>query len=436
MLYFEILVVLALVLLNGFFAMSELAVVSSRKGRLKAMARAGVPGARSALTLAEAPGTFLPTVQIGITLIGVLAGAFSGATVANKLAAWLDTFALLQPLSRSLAIAIVVAAITYLSLIVGELVPKQIALHNAEGIAARVARPLRRLSQLASPAVWLLRVSSEAVLALLRISRMPRQAVTAEEVRALVAEGMETGVFERSEREIIDRALRLDDRSIQTIMTPRHEIAWLDVTDGPAEIARKIRESGHSRYPVCRGSPDEVLGIVLVRDMLAEVLEGKKVDINAILRAAPAIHESTTALEALGLVRNAAVHVALVVDEYGSLQGIATMKDITEAIVGTIRETEHSEAPECLRRDDGSWLVDGLLPLPEVKHAIGLGDIPEDRGFHTLAGFVMWQLGRVPRAADSFEWHGWRFEVVDMDGRRIDKLAVFPPRHTAEPHAE
>jgi len=432
MLYFEILVVVALVLLNGFFAMSELAVVSARKVRLKAMARAGVPGARSALALAEAPGTFLPTVQIGITLIGVLAGAFSGATVANKLATWLDTFPLLRPLSHSLAIAIVVATITYLSLIIGELVPKQIALHNAEGIATRVARPLRRLSQLASPAVWLLRVSSETVLALLGISRVSRQTVTAAEVRSLVAEGMEAGVFERSEREIIDRALRLDDRSVQTIMTPRHEIAWLDIADGPAEIARKIRESGHSRYPVCRGSPDEVLGIVLVRDMLAEVLEGKKVDLNAILRAAPAIHESTTALEALGLVRNAAVHVALVVDEYGSLQGIATMKDITEAIVGTIRETEQPEEPECVRREDGSWLVDGLLPLPEVKHTIGLTDIPEDRGFHTLAGFVMWQLGRVPKVADSFEWHSWRFEVVDMDGRRIDKIAISPPQRATE----
>jgi putative hemolysin len=427
MLYFEVLVILGLVLLNGFFAMSELAVVSSRKIRLKTMVRAGVPGARSALALAEAPGTFLPTVQVGITLVGVFAGAFSGATVANKLAASLSEIPALQPFSHSIAIAIVVAAITYLSLIVGELVPKQIALYNAEGIATRVARPLRWLSRIASPIVWLLRVSSEGLLALLGLHRPPRQTVTAEEVRALVAEGMEAGVFERSEREIIDRALRLDDRSVQTIMTPRHEIAWLDVNDDSAEIARKIRASGHSRYPVCRSSPDEVLGIVLVRDLLAEVLEGKKVDLNAVLRPAPAIHESTTALEALGLVRNAAVHVALVVDEYGSLQGIATMKDITEAIVGTIRETEQPEHPDCVQREDGSWLVDGLMPIPEVKPAIGLPDIPEDRGFHTLAGFVMWQLGRVPKVADSFTWQGWRFEVVDMDGRRIDKVAISPP---------
>lgn len=436
MFYVEALLVLALILLNGFFAMSELAVLSARKGRLKTLARAGVAGARSAVELAENPGTFLPTVQIGITLTGVLASAFSGATLTNKLGAWLEQFPALAPFSHSLAIALVVAAITYLSLILGELVPKQIALYNAEGIAAHVARPLRHLSWIASPAVWLLRISSEAVLRTLGIGKRARQTVTAEEVRSLVTEGMEAGVFERSEREIIDRTLRLDDRSVQTIMTPRHEIAWLDVNDGAAEIARKIRGSGHSRYPVCRGSPDEVLGIVLVRDLVAEMLEGKKVDLSAILRAAPAIHESTTALEALGLVRNAAVHVALVVDEYGSLQGIATMKDITEAIVGTIRETEQTEEPECVRRADGSWLVDGLMPIPEVKHAIGLAEIPEDRGFHTLAGFVMWQLGRVPKAADSFAWHGWRFEVVDMDGRRIDKVAVAPPAHPEIPIVE
>jgi putative hemolysin len=433
MFYTELLIVLALILLNGFFAMSELAIVSARRARLKAMARAGVRGARSALALAEEPGTFLPTVQIGITLIGILAGAFSGATVASKLAAWLAEFPTLQPFSNGLAIALVVATITFVSLIIGELVPKQIALHNAELIAVRVAPILRSISRLTGPAVWLLRVSSEAVLKLLGIRKAPRQVVTAEEVRSLVAEGAEAGVFERSEREIIDRVLHLDDRSVQTIMTPRHDIAWIDIADGPADVARKIRESGHSRYPVCRNSPDEVLGIVLARDMLAHVLEGKKFDLQTVLRPAPAIHESTTALEALGMVRNTPVHVALVVDEYGSLQGIATMRDITAAIVGTIRETEKHEEPECLRREDGSWLVDGLIPIPEVKHLIGLADLPEDQGFHTLAGFVMWQLGRVPKAADKFEWHGWRFEVLDMDGRRIDKVAIYPPALAVAP---
>ena len=428
MFYVEILIVLALILLNGFFAMSELAVVSARKSRLKAMARAGVPGARSALALAEAPGTFLPTVQIGITLIGILAGAFSGATVATKLAAWLAEFPALRSFSDGLAIAIVVAAITYLSLIIGELVPKQIALHNAEGIAMRVAPVLRQMSRLTAAVVWLLRVSSDVILWMLGIRKAPRQLVTAEEVRSLVAEGAETGVFERSEREIIERTLHLDDRSVQTIMTPRHNITWIDMADGPTEIARKIRESGHSRYPVCRNSPDEVLGIVLARDMLVQAFEDKPFDLQAILRPAPAIHESTTALEALGMVRNAPVHVAIVVDEYGSLQGIATMKDITEAIVGTIRETERHEEPECVRREDGSWLVDGLIAIADVKQIIGLAELPENQGFNTLAGFILWQLGRVPKATDRFEWRGWRFEVVDMDGRRIDKVVIHPPQ--------
>jgi putative hemolysin len=436
MLYTEILIIFALILLNGFFAMSELAVVSARKARLKAMARARVPGARSALALAEEPGTFLPTVQIGITLIGILAGAFSGATVAGKLATWLAEFPTVQPFSQGLAIAIVVAAITYFSLIVGELVPKQLALRNAEAIATRVAPVLRQISRVASPVVWLLRVSSDAVLRLLGMRKAPPQVVTAEEVRSLVAEGAEAGVFERSEREIIERALRLDDRSIQTIMTPRHDIAWIDIADAPADVARKIRESGHSRYPVCRNSPDEVLGIVLARDLLAHALEGKPFSLQAVLRPAPAIHESTTALEALDMVRKAPVHVALVVDEYGSLQGIATMKDITASIVGTIRETEKQEEPECLKREDGSWLVDGLLPIPEAKHLMGLVELPEDQGFHTLAGFIMWQLGRVPKAGDKFEWRGWRFEVVDMDGRRIDKVMIHPPAPAVDAEPE
>jgi len=432
MLYLELLIVFALVLLNGFFAMSELAVVSSRKSRLQALARSGVPGSRTALALAEEPGTFLPTVQIGITLVGVLAGAFSGATVANKLALWLSTFPALQPISHGLAIALVVTAITYLSLIVGELVPKQIALRNAEGIATRVARPLYQLSRIASPAVWLLRVSSDAILRLLGVRKAAGHVVTVEEVRALVAEGAEAGVFEHSEREIIERALRLDDRSVQTIMTPRHEIVWIDIDDSPADIARKIRKSGHSRYPVCRNSPDEVLGFVLARDLLLQAFEGKPFDLKSVIRAVPAVHESTTALEALEMVRNSAVHVALVVDEYGSLQGIATVKDITEAIVGTIRESEQPEQPEAVRREDGAWLVDGLMAIPEAKHVIGIPDVPENEGFHTVAGFVMWQLGRVPKAGDRFEWRGWTFEVADMDGRRIDKVIAIPPAPVIE----
>ncbi len=427
MIYLEILIVLALIVLNGFFAMSELAVVSARKSRLKALVADGSSRARAALQLAEQPGIFLPTVQIGITLIGVLAGAFSGATIAEKLSDWFDQFTSLRPVSDGLAIALVVAAITYLSLIIGELVPKQLALRNPEAIAMRVARPLRLIARATSPAVWLLRVSSDVVLRLLGVRGEATTAVTEEEIRALVAEGTRAGVFEESEREIIERALRLDDRSVQTVMTPRHDVVWLDVTDTAEEVARKVRESGHSRFPLCNRTPDDVVGIVQVRDLLPLCLAGAPFDLHAAVRPAPVLHEHATALEALELIRKSPVHMGIVVDEYGTLQGVVTITDITEAMVGTIRESDRAEEPEATRRDDGSWLVDGLMPIPEVKQVIGMTDIPEDEGFHTLAGFIMWKLGRLPKTGDAFDWNGWRVEVADMDGRRIDKVSLRPP---------
>lgn len=422
MVYVEILVVVALIVLNGFFAMSELAIVSARKSRLKALARSRARGARSALALANEPGTFLPTVQIGITLIGVLAGAFSGATLADKLGDALDPS--MPGYGDAVAIALVVAAITYLSLIVGELVPKRIALLNAEHIALRVARTLRLIARISSPAVWVLRVSSDFVLRLLRVRASAGATVTVEEVRAMVAEGAEAGVFERSEREIIERVLRLDDRSVRSVMTPRHEVVWLDVADGAAEVGRKIHDSGHSRFPLCKGSPDNVLGIVQTRDLLERALAGERFDLLAVVRRAPVFHETTTALEALELIRRSPVHIALVVDEYGSLQGITTVTDITEAIVGAIRETERPEVPAVVQRADGSWLVDGVLPIAEARHLLGIEDLPENAGFHTIAGFVMAELNRVPSEGDSLVWRDWRFEVVDMDGRRIDKVVM------------
>lgn len=432
MLYVQILIVFALIVLNGFFAMSELAVVSARKARLKTMAREGVPGAAVALRLANEPGIFLPTVQIGITLIGVLAGAFSGATLAEPLGRWLSQFPVIQPFANGLAITLVVVAITYLSLIIGELAPKQMALHNAEGIAARVARPMRLIARISAPAVWLLRISSDLVLRLLGLGRVPPQVVTEDEIRMLIAEGTEAGVFERSEREIINRVLRLDDRSVQSIMTPRIDIVWLDIQDTPSDIARKVRESGHSRYLVCRGSLDNVLGIVLTSDLLLQHLDGPGFDLPAAVRQAPAVHESTTALEALEILRQSPVPLALVVDEYGTLQGIVTINDVTQAIVGTMRESERPEEPRVVPRADGTWLVDGLLPIAEVAEHIGLPEIPEESGFHTLAGFVMAQLGRVPKEGDRVTWRGWNLEVVDMDGRRIDKLLITPPAEVPE----
>ncbi|HEX6978826.1 MAG TPA: hemolysin family protein [Alphaproteobacteria bacterium] len=435
MIYLEILIVLTLIVLNGFFAMSELAVVSARKSRLKALVAGGSSRARAALQLAEQPGTFLPTVQIGITLIGVLAGAFSGATIAEKLSDWLDRFASFRPMSDGLAIALVVAAITYLSLIIGELVPKQLALRNPEAIATRVARPLRLIARATSPAVWLLRVSSDVVLRLLGVRGEATTAVTEEEIRTLIAEGTQAGVFEESEREIVERALRLDDRSVQTVMTPRHDVVWLDVADTAEEVARKIRESGRSRFPLCNGTPDDVVGIVQVRDLLPLCLAGAPFDLHAVVRPAPVLHEHATALEALELIRRSPVHMGIVVDEYGTLQGVATIIDIIEAMVGTIRESDRPEEPEATRRDDGSWLVDGLMPIPEVKQVIGMAGIPENEGFHTLAGFIMWELGRLPKVGDAFDWNGWRVEVADMDGRRIDKVSLRPPAAAPMPES-
>jgi putative hemolysin len=425
--YFEILVVLALILLNGFFAMSELAVVSARKSRLKAMAKRGAKGAAAALHLADHPATFLPTVQIGITMVGVLAGAFSGATIAERLADWLEQFAPLRGIADGMALALVVACITYLSLIVGELVPKQIALRNAENIAARVAKSLRLLSRATHPAVWLLRVSSDGLLRLLGVAASKRNVVTEEEIKMMIAEGTEAGVLEKQEKEIIERVLRLDDRSVLTVMTPRADIVWLDAKDSPQAVAAKIQESGHSRYPVARGSTDDIIGIVQARDLLQHNLRGETFDLLGATRQAPVLPEGTTALEALQIIRRSPVHMALVVDEYGDLQGIMTMTDLAKAIIGGIRESETPEPPRAQRRDDGTWLVDGSLSIGEIKDRVGLVDLPEDDRYHTLAGFIMAELGRVPRETDKFVWNGWTMEVIDMDGRRIDKVSITPP---------
>ncbi len=426
--YLEIFTVLALILLNGFFAMSELAVVSARKSRLKAMARRGVKGAAAAVELADHPATFLPTVQVGITLVGVLAGAFSGATIAERLALYLKQFPALQGVADGLALAIVVASITYLTLIVGELVPKQIALRHAEAIATRVAKAMRLLSRIGLPAVWLLRGSSDAVLRILGIGAANRYVVTEEEIKAMLAEGTEAGVFEKSEKEIIERVLRLDDRSVLTVMTPRADIVWLDAKDTPQTVAAKIAESGHSRYPVGRGSTDDIVGIVQARDLLQRVLRGEPVDLITAARPAPVLPEGTTALDALQIIRRSPVHMALVIDEYGDLQGIMTMTDLAKAIIGGIRESETPEAPRAMRRDDGSWLIDGGLSIGEIKDRVGLHELPEDDRYHTLAGFIMAELGRVPREGDTLVWNGWSFEVIDMDGRRVDKVLIAPPK--------
>jgi putative hemolysin len=420
----EILIVLALVLLNGYFAMSELAVVSARPARLEALARKGGRGARLALTLAREPGRMLSTVQIGITLVGIIAGAFGGAALAEPLDDALARVPGLAPVSAEIAYTLVVLAITYLSLIVGELVPKHLALRAPERIASPVAPVIDLLSRISTPAVWLLEKSSLFVLRLLGSEVQPRETVTEEEVRTLIAEGTRTGVFHKQEQEMIIRVLRLADRPVRAIMTPRVELVWLDVEDDPAEIARVIKESGHSRFVIGKGGLDDVLGVVHVRSLLDACLAGRTMDLHASVRPALVLHDNMPVLRALEALRQARVSIALVIDEYGEVEGVVTVEDVLEAVVGDMPERRLGEEPTIVRREDGSLLMDGLLPLDEVKLALGFESLPDEGSYHTLAGFILGQLGRVPQEGATVAYGGWRFEVVDMDGRRIDKVLV------------
>ena len=424
----EILVVLALVLLNGFFAMSELAVVSARPARLEARARKGGRGARLALELARDPGRMLSTVQIGITLVGIVAGAFGGARLAGPLAAVLARVPGLAPVSAEIAYALVVAAITYLSLIIGELVPKRLALRAPERVAALVAPTIDLVARMATPAVWLLEASTRLVLRLFGSEAQPSEAVTEEEVKMLIAEGTRAGVFHRHEQEMIGRVLRLADRPVRSIMTPRLELVWLDVDAGPDEIARIVRESGHSRFVVGKGSLDEVLGVVHVRSLLDACLAGRPLDLQAALRPMPVVPDTMPASRALEALRQARVSMALVVDEYGEVEGVVTAEDVLEALVGDMPERRLGEEAAIVRRDDGSMLMDGMLAIDELKLALGFDGLPDEEDYHTLAGFMLAQLGRVPAEGETVAYGGWRFEVVDMDGKRIDKVLA---RHLA-----
>ncbi len=421
--YLEIALVLVLILLNGIFAMSEMALVAARRARLSALADAGSRSARAALDLASSPGRFLSTVQIGITLVGILAGAVSGATVADRFGDYLDTFPVLAPYGDTIAIGVVVAAITYLSLIVGELVPKQLALGRPEAIAMAAARPMGTLSRVAAPIVAVLDRSTNAVLGLLRVEPAGEQAVTEEEIRTLIGQGTRAGVFQPAEQEMIDGVLRLADRPVRTIMTPRPDVVWIDLADSPAEVRRKVIASGASRLPVANGRLDEVIGIVEARDVLARGQPGGA-ELRALCRPALVVHEGTSALRVLERFRNASTTMAVVVDEFGGVEGILTATDILEAIVGELPEFGREAGPAAVLRPDGSWLVDGLMPVDEVRERVPGIVLPAARGYSTLAGFVVAQLGRIPKVGDTFTHEGFRFEVVDMDGRRVDAVLV------------
>jgi putative hemolysin len=422
----EMLFIVLLVITNGVFAMSEIAVVSARKVRLQQRADAGDRGAHIALELANTPNQFLSTIQIGITLIGILAGAFGGATLAKELAAELSRIQWLAPYSDAIGVSMVVVGITYLSLVVGELAPKRLALNNAERIASTVAPWMQTLSRVASPAVRLLSLSTELVLRTLGMRPSLEMPVTEEEIKLMIEQGTQVGVFVPAEQEMVKQVFRLADRTVGALMIPRPEVIWLDPNDSLEEVRHKITASGYSQFPVAQDDLDNVLGLVYARDLLAQVLSGQSADLKAALRPALFVPESMLVLEVLERLKETRSQVVLVIDEYGGFQGLVTIHDILEAIVGDIPLPDEVAEAEVVRREDGSWLMDGRLLVDELRDVIQLEKLPyEGEGhYRTLGGLVMTCLGRVPSTGDHFEWGGLRFEVVDMDGRRVDKVLV------------
>jgi putative hemolysin len=420
----QFLILLALLALNGLFAMAELAIVSSRRIRLKQMADKGSKGAKAALRLMEEPTRFLSTVQIGITLIGVLAGVYSGANFAGPLSDWLERIPWLADYAETVAYVLVVMGVTYLSLIIGELVPKRWALGHPEGIAVALAPPMQWVAKVSAPLVWLLQRSTDLVLKLLGKGRSAKHHVTEDDVRAMIAEGTREGVFHHEEHRMIEGVLKLADRNVRSIMIPRGDILWIDVEDSRETIWNAVRASGHSRYLVCRGELDELIGVATVTDLLEWIREPSGPELAQRTVAPLVVQETTNVLRLVELFREAAVHLAVVVDEHGSIEGIVTATDVLEAIAGEIPELGDTDLPEAVRRSDDSWLLDGRLAIDEVERLLGRNDMRSGDDYTTIAGFVLAQLGRLPVTADSFEWKDLRFEVVDMDDRRIDKLLV------------
>ncbi len=420
----EILVVLALTILNGVLAMSELAVVSSRTARLKVLSDQGNKGATTALRLAENPGRFLSTVQIGITLVGVLSGAFSGATLGTRLSEWLGTHGFSQSVSDTLGVGLVVVAITYLSLILGELVPKQIALRDPERIAARVAPTMSLLARIGAPLVFLLDVSGKAVLAMLGQKGESEEKVTEEEVRTIIAEAETAGVLERDEREMIAGVMRLADRSARALMTPRREVEVIDLSDSLEQIREELRATRRSRLPVQDGEADSIVGVVVVKDLIdfLSAADGDLEKLRAHVQEAPVVMDTADSLHVLREIRSSRVHMALVFDEYGHFEGIITPGDVLEAIIGAFQEEEESE-PAIVTRADGSYLVAGWMQVDEFSHELGI-PIPRDADFQTVAGFVLAEMNHLPNVGETFDKGLWRFEIVDLDGRRIDKILV------------
>ena len=424
----EILIVFLLPIVNAIFVMSEMAIVSARKVRLQQMANQGDTRARAALELANAPNKFLAIVQVGITLLIIVSGAFGEKTISKIVAPIIERIPLLLPYSEAIASGIAILLVTYLTLIIGELVPKRIALNNPEQIASIFAIPMQMFAKIASPVVYILSTSTDLVVRLLGIKPSTEPQVTEEEIKVLIEQGTEAGTFEEAEQDMVERVFRLGDRAVGALMTPRPDIVWLDLEDSAEENRERMVDSGHSRFPVCQGDLDNVLGVMHVTDLLARCLSGDPLDLTVSLRQPVFVPESTRGLKVLELFKQTGTHIALVVDEYGVIQGLVTLNDILEEIVGDVPSDDEPEDPQAVQREDGSWLLDGMLAVDEFFEIFELKELPpEQRGsYQTLGGFVITHLGRIPAASDHFEWEGMHFEVVDMDGNRVDKVLVIP----------
>lgn len=416
----ELAVIAVLILLNGLLSMSEAAMMASRKAKLQQLANEGDDASLIVLKLLQDPNVFLSTVQIGITLVGVLAGAVGGATLSSALAAALATIPLLAPYSESLAIGIVVVTITTLTIWLGELVPKRLALHNPERIARTVARPMLIVSKLFSPLVKLLSLATNLVLRMLGAKPSSEPPITEEELHVLIDQGTQAGVFEEAEQDMVEGVFSLGEQRVYSLMTPRTEIVWLDIEDSLEEIRTKIAENEVSRFPVRQDTLDVILGIVRARDLLVASLSGEEIKLKQLLKPAFYIPETMSAARALEIFKEKGTEMLLVIDEFGGLQGLLTVNDVIEEIVGEIE----LEEPQATQRQDGSWLLDGMLEVDEFKEIFKLPPLPHEDEYETLSGFVMMTLGKVPQTADQFEWHDLRFEVIDMDGRRVDKVLV------------
>lgn len=421
----EVVIIFFLLLLNAYFAMSEIAIVSASKPMLKQISKQGDSRADVALSLAENPGKFLSTVQVGITLVGILAGAYGGATIAEKVTPSFNNISFINPHGESVAVAVIVTAITYFSVIIGELVPKGFALAHAEAIALRVARPMRMISKLTYPIVFLLEISARGLMKVLGVTDK-NEDVSDLELRAVLSEGAESGAIEKSEHEMMQRIIRLDDRDVKSIMTHRTEVVFIDVEDSIEDIRRKVHEAGHSRYPVTAGNADELKGIVQAKELLDSALSNQgKIDIMSHVKDVMVLPESASCLQALESFKKNHINLIVIVDEYGSTQGIVTSSDILEAIVGVLPSNyDHDDQLKIVERVDGSWLVDGRTPIEEIHLSIGLNEISADEDFDTIAGFLLEALRKTPKEGVVYEAFGYRFEIMDMDGHRIDKVLI------------